>query len=229
MKNKKKLSPTTITTLIITITIVLTSIHSYSKNKVRLENSPLIPTTSQQSQQTNQSTIQDEPMVYTQENDQDSTIYPEYLHYVNSQANFTVDYPSYLTRTEYYPEGKEGAGIPPAKNVYFCKTSLDTSKLDFTTNKQSCIGEGFRIQFTQYPGWGGGCEPENHDTLTMMGNYAGYCNYPTGFGQLYYGRPHGEENNDKYNPYEFLITGTYGDSLTNADIKQIMGTFQVSD
>lgn len=169
-----------------------------------------------------------QPMIYNTSPDQQSNIYSNYKHYINKQANFSIDYPDFLTRTEYYPVQKEGAGIPPGKRVYFCKKPLDTSNIDFTRGNPLCDGEGILIWYDGM-GWGGGCDRENHDTILMMGKASGYCSYQTSFNQLYYGPPRGEENNPKYNQHNFSLTGVYGDSLTKTEVEKMIATFNVTD
>ena len=173
--------------------------------------------------------LNSQSMIYNTSPDPQSSVDSNYKQYQNSQADFTIDYPNFLTRTEYYPLHKEGVGIPPAKMIFFCEKPLDISKLDFTqSGKGFCEGGGIEIQYDGN-GWGGGCDSENRDTIVMMGKAAGYCSYPTSFSQLYYGPPRGEENNTKYNPHSFSLTGVYGDRLSKSEVEKMIATFKVID
>ena len=144
--------------------------------------------------------------------DEKSSVYPNYNHYVNSETNFSIEYPSFLSHEEYkFSDSNAG------KMTLFCETPVDINKIDLSQGTPHCQGGGLTIWFTGgNPGWGGGCNPESHKTIAISGQNLSYCNYPTSFGQL------GLDTNK----YKFLFSGTYSNKFTEQEAIKTLTSFK---
>jgi hypothetical protein len=141
--------------------------------------------------------------------DQKSLIYSNYLHYENSEADFSIEYPNYLLRQEY--KFKEGFGTA----IFFCETAINLTKDSF----YRCDSGGVMVWYNG-DGWGGGCDPEFQKSIVVDDQSRTYCQFSSGFGELYVGqREEGDKN-------EFSIGGSFSDKFTLSEAEKMLKSFK---
>lgn len=135
----------------------------------------------------------------------------------DKQAGFSITCPSNLkvftSRVEYnqYIEKYE-------KIIFFCENQVIPKPNE---GYIFCPGGGVKV-WANGDGWGGGCSPEYLSIIILDGQSGSYCLYPTGFGQMYAGDIHSENNGSRFN-----ITGTFSQSFTKDDALKMLSSFKV--
>ncbi|MBX4206038.1 hypothetical protein KW795_02470, partial [Candidatus Microgenomates bacterium] len=134
--------------------------------------------------------------------------------YRDNLAGFAITYPDslkvYTYRNEFniYTQMQE-------KMLFFCENDIKDKTGD---NYFRCPNGGIMI-WVNGDGWGGGCDPQDHEIIRMLGYDIGYCSYDNGFGELY---PINEISNNQY-----LIQGSFSKTFTKDEAIEILKSFEI--